>query len=72
MLKSQKVRLYPNKAQQQIISFQIGGVRYHTNTFSKVVAIQNSNQDTIQEKAINIHKWLKLRVTGYFYLKLDG
>ena len=31
MLKAQKVRLYPNKAQQQIISSQIGGVRYVYN-----------------------------------------
>ena len=31
MLKAQKVRLYPNKAQQQIISSQIGGARYVYN-----------------------------------------
>ena len=31
MLKAQKVRLYPNKEQQQIISSQIGGVRYVYN-----------------------------------------
>jgi putative transposase len=31
MLKAQKVRLYPNKEQQQIISSQIGGARYVYN-----------------------------------------
>jgi len=31
MLKAQKVRLYPNKAQQQVISSQIGGARYVYN-----------------------------------------
>lgn len=31
MLKAQKVRLYPNKTQQQIISSQIGGARYVYN-----------------------------------------
>ncbi len=31
MLKAQKVRLYPNKEQQKIISSQIGGVRYVYN-----------------------------------------
>jgi len=31
MLKAQKVRLYPNKAQQEIISSQIGGARYVYN-----------------------------------------
>jgi transposase len=31
MLKAQKVRLYPNKVQQEIISSQIGGARYVYN-----------------------------------------
>ena len=130
MLKAQKVRLYPNKEQQQIISSQIGGARYvynralalrkfayskfglkigkfalinhitklkkrektswlkeidsqaiqqskqiwtkPINTFLKVVATLSSNQDTIQDKAINTHRGLKLRAIKYFYLKLDG